>query len=297
MNTLLVCFLFFACICCVSKKGRAGDTLFYNNKYSVACHNCYQKKYSSSLEEALAYTSTLELDIWDAKYFIGKKRSTGSDWFVKHSLFQKGNKNCAGGSLRDCLTEIELWTRKNPDHEVLTIYIDKKQDWGPDRSPRKPQDLDNMISSIFPAVNIYSPKEVLQENDNLRNSVQGCNWPSTEDLRGKIIFVITDATLLTRKNKVLDKYLNEQKNNSLCFVAPLIKKKDEIVRPRGLSHQNSFNVIFYNLGYKHAGLSSAINSRNYINRVYNSPETMATVNALIDRKVNFIALHNYKLAY
>jgi hypothetical protein len=292
----LVAFLIFACLFAAPKKGNAGDTLFYNNKYSVACHNCYQKKYSSSLEEALAYTSTLELDIWDSQYFIGKKKCTGADWFVKHSLFQKGNKNCAGGSLRKCLQEIAAWTRKNTDHEVLTIYIDKKEDWGSKRSLRKPEDLDNLISSIFPANSIYSPKEVLQENDNLRNSVQGCNWPSTDELKGKVIFVITDATILTRKNKLLNKYLNKQQKNSVCFVAPRIKKTSEIFKPRGLSSNNISNVIFYNLGYKHAGLSSAISSKNYINRVYNSPETLATVNALADRKVNFIALHNYKLA-
>jgi hypothetical protein len=296
VNTLLASCLLAAIICFAPKKVKAGDTLFYNNKYSVACHNCYQKKYSSSLEEALAYTSTLELDIWDSQYFLGKKKYSGTDWFVKHSLFQKGNKNCVGGSLRKCLQEIEDWTKKNPEHEVLTIYIDKKEDWGSKRSARKPQDLDDLISSIFPAGNIYSPKEVLQENENLRNSVHGCNWPSTEELKGKIIFVITDATILTRKNKLLNKYLSNQQNNSLCFVAPLIKKNREILNPRGLSTKNTPNVIFYNLGYKHSGLSSAINSNNYINRVYNSPETLATVHALANKKVNFIALHNYKLA-
>lgn len=275
---------------------RAGDTLFYNNKYSVACHNCYEKKYSSSLEEALKYTSTLELDIWDSRYFIGKKKCEGADWFVKHSLFQKGNQNCTGGSLRVCLKEIEEWTRKNPQHDVLTVYIDKKEGWGSKRSERKPEDLDNLISSIFPENKLYSPKTVLQENENLRNSVQGCNWPSTRELKGKIIFVITDARLLRKKNKVLNSYLNKQQNQSLCFVAPLIKKQSEILKPRGLSEQNSANVIFYNLRYKNAGLSSAISSSNYINRVYNSPETLATINALEKRKVNFIALHNYKLS-
>jgi hypothetical protein len=295
VNIFLVVFLLLAFICCVPKKVKAGDTLLYNNKYSVACHNCYQKKYSSSLEEALAYTSTLELDIWDSQYFVGKKKCSGNDWFVKHSLFQKGNKNCAGGSLSKCLLEIEQWTRKNPEHEVLTIYIDKKEDWGSEKSQRRPQDLDNLIASIFPSDKIHSPKEVLQENDNLRNSVQGCNWPSTDELKGKIVFVITDATILTRKNRVLNKYLDRQQNNSLCFVAPRIKKKSEIIKPRGLSDENISNVIFYNLGYKHSGLSSAISSSNYINRVYNSPETLASINALADRKVNFIALHNYKL--
>ena len=296
VNIFLVFFLLLACVCCAPAKGRAGDTLFYNNKYSVACHNCYEKKYSSSLEEALAYTSTLELDIWDSKYFLGKKKYQGTDWFVKHSLFQKGNKNCVGGSLRMCLTEIEQWTRKNPDHDVITIYIDKKEGWGSKKSARRPEDLDNLISSIFPKTSIYSPQEVLLENDNLRNSVHGCNWPSTKELKGNIIFVITDATLMGKKNKLLNKYLDNQQNNSLCFVAPLIKKNSEIVEPRGMSKQNTNNVIFYNLRYKNAGLSSAISSKNFINRVYNSPETLATINALADRKVNFIALHNYKLS-
>lgn len=288
-------FLFVVAFCCCCTKGKAGDTLFYNNRYSVACHNCYEKKYSSSLEEALQYTSTLELDIWDSRYFIGKKKCPGTDWFVKHSLFQKGNNNCAGGSLRFCLTEIAEWARKNPNHDVLTIYIDKKEGWGSGRSARKPADLDNLIASIFPEGSIYSPKEVLEENDNLRSSVQGCNWPSTADLKGKVIFVITDATILTRKNKLLNKYLNKQQNNSLCFVAPRIKKKMEIFEPRGMAKKNVSNIIFYNLAYKNSGLSSTISSSNYINRVYNSPETMATVNALEHKKVNFIALHNYKL--
>jgi hypothetical protein len=295
VNKSYVFLLFFLYFFSLIGEAKAGDTLLYNNKYSVACHNCYQKKYSSSLEEALKYTSTLELDIWDSKYFIGKKKLTGTDWFVKHSLFQKGNKNCEGGSLRLCLTEIAEWRKKNPDHDVLTIYIDKKEAWSCKKSGRKPEDLDKLISSVFPAGVIYSPKEVLQENESLRSSVHGCNWPSTKELKGKVIFVLTDAAILTRQNKILNKYLNKQQNNSLCFVAPKIKKQTEIIKPRGLSGNNSSNVIFYNLRYKDVGLSSAINSRNYINRVYNSPETLATVNALADRKVNFIALHNYKL--
>lgn len=295
-NIIALSLLLMLSFFCFATKGTAGDSLFYNNKYSVACHNCYEKKYSSSLEDALEYTSTLELDIWDSQYFIGKKKYHGTDWFVKHSLFQKGNKNCAGGSLRLCLTEIEEWTRKNPQHDVLTIYIDKKEGWGSHKSERKPEDLDNLISSIFPEDKIYSPKEVLQENENLRSSVHGCNWPSTKELKGKVIFVITDATILTRKNKLLNNYLNKQQNSSLCFVAPRIKKKSEILKPRGMSIENTSNVIFYNLAYKNSGLSSKISSSNYINRVYNSPETLATVNALADRKVNFIALHNYKLS-
>ncbi|HEX8278409.1 MAG TPA: hypothetical protein VF540_06920, partial [Segetibacter sp.] len=66
MNRILIALSLFAVFCCTSNEGKAGDTLLYNNRYSVACHNCYQKKYSSSLEEALSYTSTLELDIWDS---------------------------------------------------------------------------------------------------------------------------------------------------------------------------------------------------------------------------------------
>lgn len=289
-------FIILLSFCCISKLAMAADTLSYNKKYSVACHNCYEKKYSSSLEDALKYTSALELDIWDSRYFIGKKKCTGTDWFVKHSLFQKGNKNCAGGSLKVCFTEIEEWIRKNPDHDALTVYIDKKEGWGSRRSRRQPADLDNLISSVFSEDKIYSPRKVLQENENLRSSVQTCKWPSAEELKGKIIFVITDATLFGKKNKLLNNYLNKQQKRSLCFVAPLIKKQSEIQKPKGLSDANTSNVIFYNLRYKNAGLSSVISSKNYVNRVYNVPETLAAVAALEKRKVNFIALHNYKLS-
>ena len=247
------------------------------------------------MEEALSYTSTIELDIWDSRYFIGKKKCKGADWYVKHSLFQKGNNNCVGGSLRSCLIEIEQWSSRNPDHDVITVYIDKKEGWGSKRSSRKPEDLDNLIASIFSADKLYTPKQILSENPNLRNSVNGCNWPSTKQLKGKIIFVITDATIVKPKNKLLNKYINSQQENSVCFVAPLIKKQREVLAPRGISANNANNIIFYNLKYKNAALSSIISSRNYINRVFNSPETIDAVNNLTDRKVNFIALHNYKL--
>lgn len=294
--TAIKVFLIVLYICPGSRTAKAADTLLYNNKYSIACHNCYEKKYSSSLEEALAYTATIELDIWDSQYFIGKKKCKGTDWFVKHSLFQKGNNNCAGGSLRFCLKEIEEWTRKNPAHDVLTIYIDKKEGWGNSKSNRKPEDLDDLISSVFPADKIYSPRQVLYDNQNLRKSVQTRNWLSTNELKGKIIFVITDATLFGKKNKLLNKYLDKQQGKSLCFVAPFVKKQSEILKPKGLSEQNAANVIFYNLRYKNFGLSSVISASNYINRVYNSPETLATVDALEKSKVNFIALRNYKLS-
>jgi hypothetical protein len=216
--SVIIVLLFLHAFCFAPQSGRAADTLLYSNKYSVACHNCYEKKYSSSLEEALEYTSALELDIWDSQYFIGRKKCLGADWFVKHSLFQKGNKNCANGSLRTCLAEIKEWTGKNPNHDVLTIYIDKKEGWGGRKSERKPEDLDNLISSIFPESKIYSPKEVLYDNENLRNSVQTCNWPSTEQLKGKVVFVITDAMLFGRKNKLLNDYLNKREKKQFVLL-------------------------------------------------------------------------------
>ena len=114
-------------------------------------------------------------------------------------------------------------------------------------------------------------------------------------MKNKYIFVITDGTVNTTGRSVLDEYLSAQQRKALCFVAPEISLYNEIAQPKHISKENSLNVVFYNLKYPMSDLSSKINAINCMSRIYNSPETIETYNFLTSKKVNFIALDNFRL--
>jgi hypothetical protein len=288
-----VIFIFFAIIT-LPEKSFSQQTL-YNNSYSIACHNCYEKKYSKSINEVLSYTSTIELDLWDMPLLFNKSGEMENDWYVKHTLFEKGNENSFGGSLANCLSKIADWSSNNPNHSVLTIFLDKKQAWSGKKGSRKPQDLDKLILSIFGKEKVYTPTDFVGASSDLRSAVKKYHWVSLNSLKGKIVFIITDATFFKSRNIILNKYLQKVKDSAVCFVAPTIKKKDEIIHPKGISDDNVSNIIFYNLNFKNSGLCENISSNNYVNRVFRSPETVDLVNNLTEKKVNFVALFNYKL--
>ena len=57
---------------------------------------------------------------------LGKKRMQ-QDWFVKHAPDKRGNINCCGGTFQNCLNRIKDWSENNPNHDVITLFIDKKE--------------------------------------------------------------------------------------------------------------------------------------------------------------------------
>lgn len=267
----------------------------YNKSYGIACHNCYDPHLATNIEDVFPYTTTIEIDIWDnfqgSGLLSAGDKMTG-DWYVKHDFWQEGNVNCCGGSFGDCLKRIKTWSDKNPTHDVVTIFIDKKENWSDPNETRKPIDFDNLIVSIFSKNSIYTPSDLLGDKKNLKEAAL-TNWATMDSLKGKFIFVITDATDITTR-KPLNEYLEAQKNKAICFVAPQISSADKINQPDGFTAENAQNVVFYNLEYP-SNLSESIASLNCLSRIFGSAETIDSYNNLISKKINFIALKNYKL--
>lgn len=268
----------------------------YNKNYSIACHNCYDPKYAANIEDVLRFTTNIEIDIWDNFQGSGAIHSgnkMNGDWYVKHDPVQKGNSNCCGGSLGDCLKRIKIWSDKNPTHNVVTIFIDKKENWSDPDETRKPADLDKLILSIFPGESIFGPANLIGDKDNLKDA-SASNWPVLDALKGKFIFTITDGTEVTSR-KPLNEYVEVLKNTAVCFVAPQISKEIEISNPDGFTVPNAKNVVFYNLEYPSGDLSEKIDAINCLSRIFSSPETIDSFHDLVNKKINFIALDNYKI--
>lgn len=279
----------------VSKETISQETK-YNENYSIACHNCYEPDYATRIEDVFSFTKTIEIDIWDSKIGAGLLSAgprLNQDWYVKHDPWRMGNLNCCGGTFRNCLDRINTWSSNNPNHDVITVFIDKEEDWSEPNESRKPQDLDEVLLSIFTREKIFTPVDLLQDKENLKAAVP-INWPNLNTLKGKLIFVIANANSFFNSN-LLDKYIDSRNNNSICFVAPEISNEGEIQSPAGISQENANNIVFYNLKYSSRNLSETINLQGFVSRVYGSPETIETFNDLVNIKVNFIAMYNFKL--
>lgn len=278
-----------------------GQDVKFNNSYSVACHNCYEKKRASDFQDVFTYTNTIELDIWNENFGIGfiaglLGKSINADWYVKHKPQQRGNKNCVGGSFRDCLLQIKAWSDRHPEHDVITVFIDKKQNWWNGPGGKGPADMDSLLLSVFSKKSIFTPSDLLQDKATLKEA--SCtNWPSLQSLKGKFVFVITDGTFLNNR-KPLNEYLSQEKTNAVCFVSPRIASEKEIFRPRGIARENAQNIVFYNLKEEHGSLAEKINALGCITRAYGSSrrESYDYYEQLVNEKVNFVAFYNYKLS-
>jgi hypothetical protein len=290
----LICPLILSTLYCFCQQ------VTFNNNYSVACHNCYERKLATNFQDVFTYTTTIELDIWNNNFGIGLVgnllgKSMQHDWYVKHKPQQKGNQNCVGGSFRDCLLQINAWSRAHPLHEVITIFVDKKQNWGSNFSGRKPADLDNLLVSVFSREAIFTPADLLGDKNNLKEAAQ-TRWPPLDSLRGKFIFVLTDGTIFNHRYPLVE-YEKAQQHKAVCFVSPLIKSEKEIEQMKGFSKEEAQDVVFYNLKEKHFLLAEKIGAINCISRVFGSmkQESYDRYEQLVKDKVNFVALYNYKI--
>lgn len=291
---------------CLFQFSVFGQSLNYNKHYTIACHNCYEEKDNRKIEDVFKFTTTIEIDIWDNSYLSGmvanvaKSTKMDGDWYVKHRPDEKGNINCCGGTLGDCLKRLNTWSDKNPGHPVITIFLDKKENWSDANENRNPLDLDKLISSIFTRKKLYKPIDLLAARPNLK-AAMAANCPELNSLKGKFIFVITDGStqlnipMISTPRTPLNEYLTERSTNGVCFVAPQISTENEILNPAGFSLQNKENIIFYNLAYEHSKLATVINAQSFLSRVFGSPETLESCKTLVNDKVNFIAVDDYKI--
>lgn len=251
----------------------------YQQHFTIASHNSYEKKYASNFEEVLNYVQAIEIDIWDS-YSLLRKKYLHENWYVRHSPFRKGNFNNLNGSFKDYLVFLKSWSDQNPNHSVITIFIDKKQNW---KEANNPEEFDKLIESIFSKNRLYTPKNLV-ENE----------FHSLENLKRKFIFVITDATLFNKEGP-LNEYLKQRKDSAIAFVAPSIKKEVDIINPPKISNTYISKIKFYNMHYKYSKLVSKVREYKVLSRVYHCPENYKIIKGLIEKKVNFIAVNNFKI--
>jgi hypothetical protein len=98
-------------------------------------------------------------------------------------------------TLKGALEEIKLYSIHNPDHVPMIFLLEIKDDWmmlDPKLNEIDGQALIKLNDLITTHMGAYliSPKDVMEPNMTLRESLIEFGWPSVYALRGKSIFVI-----------------------------------------------------------------------------------------------------------
>ena len=273
----------------------ADENLKYNEIYRKACHNCYEKQYAESLGEALNFTNNIEIDFWETKN--GANGKLNGQWYVRHNpitINASGNDNCCTGGpnntndLDACLRNVNSWSDAHPNHEVITVFVDKKDQWSDASSNRHPEGFDNLISEIFSS-KLYTPAVLKGTYDSPRAAAADEAWPTLANLRGKVIIALTGS------NQYLNKYVDQRAFNGLSFVVPKIGNSSEISNPSSYSVANIDHVVFYNMdsGADATVAASEIRAIGAIGRTWGMPENTTWYEMLIHREVHMMALFGY----
>jgi calcium-dependent phosphoinositide phospholipase C len=268
----------------------------------IACHNCYEKSHADTFYKALNGTLTVEIDFYDAQDPPSGGTKPGH-WYVRHSenAGKSGNdNNCTGdgkgtNDLAACLGDVARWSQDHPGHDVITVFLDKKQNWGPDRQPA---DLDRLIEKKIPSEKILTPGDILDapvEYANLRQAITKGGWPSWSKLKGMFIFVITGGQE-DNHNRTQSYYVQKQGRGAICFVAPDTDESSDITgNPNQFDSTTAGYVVFYNLKNgvsKQGDLGRQIHSKRFISRLWGGDDN--SCDSYKSQRINLIALFDFK---
>jgi len=225
-----------------------GAAIPYNQLRQKSSHNAYER--DEALIDQMQYhrIRSLELDIWRSK--TGSSSEDGS-WFVFHGP-TPFNHGTVCNRLRHCLQEFKAFHDANPNHEVVTVWIDMKDGDG-HTSPHGPAELDAVLRDS--GLPLYDPRTLIGNASTLKAAVAN-GWPTTADLQGKFIIVFTDN---------VEGYCNNDQdcNQRAAFVKCKAKSAYEVQRTAGF-------CVFYNqkcTGDEGDGLRH-IYDAGYVSRCY-----------------------------
>jgi len=279
----------------------------YNQVYREACHNCYEKNKPSawgniSLQNKLDHISNIEIDFYDSQAIFTGTGGMFLDWYVRHDPTGT-NDNCCGsgdGKLSTCLTDILIWSNNHPNHDVITVFLDKKQGWSGPVDGRNPEHLDFLIENTFPAEKLFRPIDLKGSYNSLREAAQNDNWPTMGDLRGKIIFVLTGGQLANH-NKTQKQYVEARENLAVAFVAPDTDENGDITgTPNQFDSSTDDFVVFYNIEIgNEAQVSATVHDFNYVSRNWDANSSNEDCNKFNyyaqNLTTNFVAFYNVNL--
>ncbi len=264
----------------------------YNEIIQKASHNSFVNPYGESLDAVLNYIQAIEIDFYDSKHILGG--SSAKHWFVRHNLgwpfFGSGNDNVfGGGDLSEILSQVETWCAGNQGHLPLTVFLDKKEGWGDERSPA---DLDELIRRRISTERLFTPFDLQYAYPDLRTAAANGAWLPSEELRDRCLFVLTGGALLA-PNATLHEYVEQRGRGAALFVAPQVSREEHVTKiPSHFDPRSAKSVVFYNFEAGTERIAELIHQIGCVSRVFGLDDAKSFAR-MAEAGVNFIAVDHY----
>lgn len=177
-------------------KGRALSSAF-PSRFSLehlqvkGSHNSYHRAPRFSLSRTWRYTHApidVQLGAQGVRQLELDVRYDRGEVVVSHLPVIDGRSNCR--TLRDCLGELKHWSRKNPAHLPVFVFIEPKEHVAPSQLDGRLDVIDGTIRRVFPREDLLIPEDVVGDAASLSEAIEEHGWPSIEWTRGKIAFVL-----------------------------------------------------------------------------------------------------------
>ncbi len=107
---------------------------------------------------------------------------------VAHLPLVDGRSSCVRFS--DCLARVKTWSRAHPAHLPVFVFIEVKEDLAPSKLDGKLDTIDFAITRVFPREMLLTPENVARDAPSLRQAILAHGWPSVDESRGRIAFVL-----------------------------------------------------------------------------------------------------------
>ncbi|WP_394822396.1 hypothetical protein [Pendulispora albinea] len=240
--------------------GAARREVRFNEVQQKATHNSYGR--DETIFDELVYhgVRALEFDLHEGR--VGFPTAP-RDWFVYH-MFAGPYDDTQCVRLSDCLRVVKTFHDGFPQHEVVTLWLDLKDDLGP--GGHGAADLDAALTNAFGQDVLFRPRDLMAacpEAKSLRDAVTGaCAWPETRALRGKIMVALTGAEACARGSS-LDRYLDDGRADRAAFIAP-----DLDARCTFADYARRQDVVFFNADGENAWRTDEVSRAGLVSRVY-----------------------------
>lgn len=238
------------------------DATPYNLAVQKSSHNAYAR--TEPIFDQLVWHGirSLELDIHADK---ARERAAAGDWFVYHEdlpFFR--DSSCT--MLSDCLGQLEAFHAAEPDHDVVTLWIDLKDGFRPGQTPR---DLDALLEARLGRGNVVRPEDLRARCPgaaDLRAAVTGkdasCTFPTLGELRGKFVVAVTGGSSCDERSPVRA-YEGDDAMARTAFVAPDV---DASCPAEAYAARPS--VVFLNMPLFERARAHAIAAQGLVSRIY-----------------------------
>ncbi|HEY3447808.1 MAG TPA: Ca2+-dependent phosphoinositide-specific phospholipase C [Myxococcales bacterium] len=261
----------------------------FDTVFRPTSHNSYLRDKAPRLLDVLEHLRSIEVDIWDdAGFWLGARPR---HWFVRH-LPWYGNDNNASppGDLDACLGDVAGWSRAHPGHELVTVFVEKKQAW---KATHGPAVLDEVLVRALGRDRLLAPQDLMKaQYPSLRAVARANAWPTEGELRGRIAVVLHGGRWHgLRANQTLNAYADDRRGGAVCFVAPEAFKPSHVSgAPPGFADEVAEWVVFFNLSKGHERLAPIIREAHCLSRVWGVARDDASYSRVVGLGANFIGL-------